>query len=420
MTIHMRSLALTFLFLGVLRGYALDVVYIDKGKEIEIRAADAEESPEGLTIKKGTAFEITYVKAGMTTRRDAKPTKVTFPLKVSPMSVKDFQLRDADVAPVQYLLEYRPPLSLIERSTNPAIKDPERVKMYRESLPLFEALKPRVQANTRLKRHLEFKYAETLYRLSETLYRLALVEPKDEKTRTEAEEARKEAEVRRGAAITALAAYQKDRDNANGFQVGPALMMLAQLQEDSGDLNAVQKTYQDLAAVPGLSEELKVSSLINAARTLMKLGKYGEAQTGLTALKGNLGADSPYASKVQLYLAQCQLQGDNTAQAAQAEKDLRQILAGTDDKSVKALAHNTLGDYYSKLKQDEEAFWEYLRVDTLFGEADRGEHARALYHLIRLFREVKKDADRSMQVEELLTKDPRFTGLEYQKKALKK
>ena len=111
---------------------------------------------------------------------------------------------------------------------------------------------------------------------------------------------------------------------------------------------------------------------------------------------------------------------DNAGQAQQAEKELRTILAGTDDKSVKALAHNTLGDYYTKLKQDEDAFWEYLRVDTLFGEADRNEHARALYHLIRLFREVKKDADRSLQVEELLTKDQRFSGLEYQKKAMKK
>src|SRR5438445_7265206 len=113
MTIRMRSLALAFLFLGALRGYALDVVYIDKatGKEIEIRTAVADESPEGLTITKGGAFEITYTKVGMVTRRDAKLTKVTFPLKVSPIDIKDYQLRDADVAPVPFLLEYRPPMS---------------------------------------------------------------------------------------------------------------------------------------------------------------------------------------------------------------------------------------------------------------------------------------------------------------------
>src|SRR5258708_18562999 len=113
----------------------------------------------------------------------------------------------------------------------------------------------------------------------------------------------------------------------------------------------------------------------------MKLGKFGDAKTSLNALKAKLGAESPYSNTVQLYLAQCNLLGDNAAEAQQAEKQLRQILAGTDDKSVKALAHNTLGDYFAKLKQDEDAFWEYLRVDTLYSE-DRIEHARALYHLI--------------------------------------
>ena len=42
------------------------------------------------------------------------------------------------------------------------------------------------------------------------------------------------------------------------------------------------------------------------------------------------------------------------------------------------------------------AFWEYLRVDVLYN-TDRYEHARALFHLSRLFREVKKDGDRADQ-----------------------
>lgn len=398
MTTRMRPLALAFLFLAALPVKALDVAYIDRttGQEIEIRGiamGDADESPEGITIKKGAAYAITYTKVGMTMRRDAKTTKVTFPVTVPPLNVKDYQLRDADVAPVPYLLEFRPALSLVERANAPAVKEAERIKMQKQALPLFEQLKPKLPNTSRARRHVEFKYAETLYRLSLG----------DDKMREPA--------------MTALAAYQKDF--ANGFQIAPALLMLAQLQEDAGDLVSVLKTYQDLAVIPGLSEELKITSLMSAARTLMKLGKFGEAKTSLTALKANLPADNPLTSKVQLYLAQCQLQGDNATEAQQAEKQLRQILAGTDDKSVKALAHNTLGDYYTKLKQDENAFWEYLRVDTLYTE-DRFEHSRALYHLMRLFRDVKQDAERSSQVEEMLTKDPRFAGLEYQKKALKK
>ena len=148
-------------------------------------------------------------------------------------------------------------------------------------------------------------------------------------------------------------------------------------------------------------------------------GRYGPAKGKLQELQLKLPGDSPHRNKVQVYLAQCQVLGDNAAEAQQAEKQLKALLASGDDKTLKALAHNTLGDYYRKLKRDEDAFWEYLRVDTLYNE-DRFEHARAMYHLIQLFREVKKDADRSDSYLERLTKDPRFAGLEYTKKATKK
>ena len=56
------------------------------------------------------------------------------------------------------------------------------------------------------------------------------------------------------------------------------------------------------------------------------------------------------------------------------------MIKGADDDKLKALAYNTLGDYYQQAKQPDEAFWNYLRVDVLFNQ-DREEHARALYNL---------------------------------------
>jgi predicted negative regulator of RcsB-dependent stress response len=218
----------------------------------------------------------------------------------------------------------------------------------------------------------------------------------------------------RAPAIAALTKFAQD--HPTGWQIAPALMTLAQLQEDTGDLAAVHKTYEALSAVPGLSDEIRTTSSLNAARTLMKLEKFDDARAKLTTLKQQLG-DSPLAGKVQIYLAQCQIMGTDPKEAEQAEKQLREMLGTSEDKSFKALAHNTLGDYYTKLKRDEDAFWEYLRVDTLYSD-DRFEHSRAMYHLIRLFREVKKDPDRSDQYLETL-KDPKFAG-EYQKKATKK
>ncbi len=399
----MRYAPLTVLalLLSAVQAPALTVVYIDREtkKEIEVVAGgmDVDESPAGITIKKGAGKEVTYRKVGMVTQRQTKAIALKFPIKVAPADVKDYQPGEADVPKsVTYLLEYRPPLANVERAANLDlnIKPEDRLKLMNDSLALFETQMPKVlSVESPAGRHFAFRYVETLFKLTQ----------KDDKLREKA--------------IKALGEFQKNHSAA--WQISLALEMLARLQEDTGDLEAMQKTYEALAATAGVSDEVKINSLLAASRTLMKLNRYGDAQKKLTELKGALAADNPLAGKVGLYLAQCHILGDNATEAQQAEQQVRQFLGTTDDKALKALAHNTLGDYYAKLKRDEDAFWEYLKVDTLYSD-DKFEHARAMYHLIRLFREVKQDGERSTQYEETLTKDPRFAGLEWQKKAMKK
>ena len=72
-----------------------------------------------------------------------------------------------------------------------------------------------------------------------------------------------------------------------------------------------------------------------------------------------------------------------------------------------------LGDFYRKKNLNEDAFWEYLRVDTLYSQ-NRNEHAKALYYLSKLFVDVKKDKVKS---QEYLEKLKLLDGTEYAKKA---
>src|SRR4029077_7169265 len=138
--------------------------------------------------------------------------------------------------------------------------------------------------------------------------------------------------------------------------------------------------------------EIRATSLLSAARLLIKTNNFAGAEAKLLDLQKTLPAESIYASKVQVFLAQCQALGDDAAKAAAAEKQLRELLTTSKDATVLAQVHNTLGDYYSKKDKLDDAFWEYLRVDVLYS-GDRYEHARALYNLARLFREHRKDAD---------------------------
>ena len=75
------------------------------------------------------------------------------------------------------------------------------------------------------------------------------------------------------------------------------------------------------------------------------------------------------------------------------------------------MRNNAFGDYFRARKQDEDAFWHYLRVDVLFA-GDKEEHAKALYWLSKLFESVKKDKIKAQEcVEKLKSKD--LDGTEY-------
>jgi hypothetical protein len=96
---------------------------------------------------------------------------------------------------------------------------------------------------------------------------------------------------------------------------------------------------------------------------------------------------------------------------------LKAAVAGAGDDHLKALAYNALGDYYLQNKQPDEAFWQYLRVDAVYNQ-DREEHARALYHLWKLFETVRADQPRSNESLQRL-EDKALAGTDYQARALK-
>ena len=84
------------------------------------------------------------------------------------------------------------------------------------------------------------------------------------------------------------------------------------------------------------------------------------------------------------------------------------------NREVKAVGHNTLGYCLYSQGQAKEALWEFLWVDVVYNQ-DRAEHAKALYHLWKIFSE-QGNAERAQECREMLLNDRQFTGTEYQVK----
>ena len=94
--------------------------------------------------------------------------------------------------------------------------------------------------------------------------------------------------------------------------------------------------------VPGIPPEVRQESTVLVARALLRAGKPAEAEAELKGLAGKLSTTDPQRPNLEVALAQCRLaQG----QLGQVEAPLRAALQNTSDATVRAAAHNLLGDY---------------------------------------------------------------------------
>jgi lipopolysaccharide biosynthesis regulator YciM len=199
-------------------------------------------------------------------------------------------------------------------------------------------------------------------------------------------------------------------DHGKTWETVLCLVMLAQVLEEKGDPEAAVRAYRELAALPGLPADLKRDGAVQEGKLLLRAGKFADAEKKFQDLLASVSAQDAQWAALHVLLTQSQIGQDKLDKA---EEHLRTALHAGDDPTVKAMAFNTLGDYCLKKGNPEYAFWNYLKVDTLYGQ-DREEQARALYHLSKLFESVKKDPLRGQQCMERLKQ---LEGTEHQRKA---
>jgi hypothetical protein len=284
--------------------------------------------------------------------------------------------------PILIKQEYRAAVNAEGRAEK-GIRHEDRRKELALALRRYQDLQAKI-TEVKAKRHLEFKIAKLLA--------LKAVDDPAEAA----------------AAGERLVQFRKDYPQA--WQTVAAAELLAHLQMEKNDWEAARKTYEDLAGTPNLSEEERLGAELQAAQVLVRARRFSEAQKKIESLEKSVPADSPQAVRLQLSLAECQAAAGKADPAAQKVEALLDKLT---DPGLKGLAYNALGDCHRLAKKPKEALWDYLWVDVVYNQ-DRTEHAKALYYLSQLFKELR-DEPRSKQYRERLEKDQRFAGTEYQK-----
>jgi tetratricopeptide (TPR) repeat protein len=258
------------------------------------------------------------------------------------------------------------------------------IDLYQKLYPRLQELSPPLK-DDKIKRHIQFKIAQLLANQAEL------------------------DSSQMGPAIDKLAAFK--RDYPDSWQITEATRRLASLYEAKKDWDNALKTYQDLTKTPGVSSEIIQECDVAMAQVLVRGQKYDQAIAKLTELEKTVPGGTPQAIRLQITKATCLAA---TNQIDKAIKQLEDIVSKTSDKDLIAACYNAMGDCYRNANppQPRAAMWDYLYVDMIYSQSPK-EHAKAVFHLSRLFREFN-DEKRAKIYEEKLAKD--FAGVEFDRR----
>src|SRR5262249_10124620 len=237
---------------------AQDVVtYHDRTakKDVEASGAIVSESPSKVTLK-ATA-------GGATKEIPASDIQDVF-YEVSPRYRPDYRAAKAE-----------------EKKADTAPKEEDRKKAVEEALKAYQKLQKDLAADRGkfAPRHMQYKVARLLARQAE-----------DDPSQA-------------AAALDALAKYRKEHPDS--WQVLGCTRTLARLQRDKGDFAGAQKTYEELAALPGVGKEVKQECDLQVARVLIRGKQFADAEQRLKQILNSVDADDPQAVRARVHLAEC-------------------------------------------------------------------------------------------------------------------
>jgi len=210
-------------------------------------------------------------------------------------------------------------------------------------------------------------------------------------------------------AIEKLAAFKKEHPDS--WQIMFAARTLAGLYVVKKDWENALKTFQDLAKTAGVPAEIVQDCDLQIAQVLVRAEKYNEAVTKLNELEKTLPSGTPQAVRLQITKATCMAA---TNKVNEAVGQLEILIAKTSDNDLIATAYNAMGDCHrlANPPQSRAAMWDYLWVDVKYSQNPK-EHAKAVFHLARIFREFNDDK-RAKIYEEKLAKE--LSGVEFDKR----
>jgi tetratricopeptide (TPR) repeat protein len=212
---------------------------------------------------------------------------------------------------------------------------------------------------------------------------------------------------------TALAKLQNFKTRfPNSWQINHVMPKIANLQLDTKDYKGAELTFQEIAEMDVFPDDVRRDAELMVVQVMVRAGNIEQANKKLAALAIKAGANAVFAARVKMAKAEVLV---GLKKIDEAIPLLQQVIRENNDKNIKALAHNTLGECLFKAARYNEALWEFLWVDSVYNQ-DKTQRAKALYFLWRTFEQLN-NAERAQECRETLVSDAQYAGTEYQRLA---
>ncbi len=199
----------------------------------------------------------------------------------------------------------------------------------------------------------------------------------------------------------------------DSWQIHQVMPTIAQLQMESKDFKEAAKTFQEMADMATLPVDVRRDAELRVVEVMVRANDIDGANKKLDALEKKAAGIPVLASRVKMARAEV-LVGQK--QFDKAVPLLQEVVKTNNDKQIKAIAHNTLGECLYKAGKYNEALWEFLWVDAVFNQ-DKGQHAKALFYLWKTFEQLNNN-ERAQECLQALD-DRQFNGTEFQREAKK-
>lgn len=178
-------------------------------------------------------------------------------------------------------------------------------------------------------------------------------------------------------------------DNAQSYHYFQACEVVGDLLVALGQFPKAREYYDLVGKAPW--PEYQVRAAVAAGESLLAENKADEALKVFERAQA-MSLGNPRGELLRLAAVIGQARGlAETGKADEAVKLADGVIAKADaeDTALLARAYNAKGAALEKAGKPQEALFAFLRVDTLYS-AESAAHAEALYHLVQIWKDVKK------------------------------